>query len=223
MKNILSGKTEEHLIDYEKFLIHPEAKKSFIKLKQEAKLAGFDLCILSAFRSYDAQKNIWNLKATGQRDLYNTQGDEILNYSKLNSEEIVHAIMRWSALPGASRHHWGTDIDVYDQNKKNAKDVELIISESNVGGPFYELHRWLDEKIANDESFGFYRPYDKDRGGVSPEKWHLSYKPISQQYYENYTLNLFEEIIQECEIELKTYILENLQTLYNRYITNINS
>lgn len=221
MKTILSGKTEKHLEIFDQFLIDPEAKSAFIKLQDYAKRNGFDLQIVSAFRSYSAQENIWNQKALGQRDLYNESGDQILDYSKLNEEEIVHAIMRWSALPGASRHHWGTDIDVFDQNKKNKKDVELIISESETGGPFYELHLWLDEIIANNESFGFYRPYDIDRGGVSPEKWHLSYKPISKIYFENYTLDLFEEIIQESEIELKSYILKNLHDLYNKYITNI--
>ena len=53
------------------------------------------------------------------------------------------------------------------------------MQEVAAGGLFDPLHRWLDERMAVNESHGFFRPYDKDRKGVAPERWHLSYAPRS--------------------------------------------
>ncbi|MBC7428790.1 MAG: D-alanyl-D-alanine carboxypeptidase family protein [Bacteriovorax sp.] len=60
--------------------------------------------IASAFRGFDAQLSIWNAKAKGLRTLFDDQGNA-LDYKTLSSVEIVYAILRWSALPGASRQH----------------------------------------------------------------------------------------------------------------------
>ncbi|MCZ8486094.1 D-alanyl-D-alanine carboxypeptidase family protein [Vibrio lentus] len=30
-----------------------------------------------------------------------------------SEQQKLSAILRWSALPGASRHHWGCDFDVF--------------------------------------------------------------------------------------------------------------
>ena len=95
-------------------------------------------------------------------------------------KEIFEAILRWSALPGASRHHWGTDFDVIDGKRLSPEmKVALVPEEFAPGGPFCELHDWLDKNM---EGFGFYRPYQTDRGGVSPERWHLSYAPLAKDY-----------------------------------------
>jgi hypothetical protein len=37
-----------------------------------------------------------------------------LDALQLGETERLHAILHWSALPGTSRHHWGTDLDIYD-------------------------------------------------------------------------------------------------------------
>jgi hypothetical protein len=78
-------------------------------------------------------------------------------------------------------------------------------------------------QIAQNESFGFFRPYASDKGGVSPERWHLSYWPISKSYFENYTIELFKKNIEESSIELKEIVLENLPIIYQRYISNVDS
>ena len=33
--------------------------------------------------------------------------------------------------------------------------------------------------MAAGNSHGFYRPYARDHGGIAPERWHLSYAPVS--------------------------------------------
>ena len=89
------------------------------------------------------------------------------------------AILLWSALPGASRHHWGTEIDVIDRAAlRPGQHAQLIPAEYCAEGVFGGLDRWLTEHAG---AFGFFRPYDRDRGGVQPEPWHLSFAPVSVQ------------------------------------------
>jgi hypothetical protein len=57
--------------------------------------------------------------------------------------------------------------------------LQLSPDEVATGGVFDRLHCWLDARLATGESHGFFRPYGKDRGGVAPERWHLSYAPLS--------------------------------------------
>ena len=218
MKNILTGKTQEHLIvDPESnLLIHREVLPHLQNLRSAAKFKGFSLQLTSAFRGFDQQLSIWNAKALGLRTLYNDQG-VALNYNELSPTEVVYAILRWSALPGASRHHWGTDMDVYDKSKlPEGYQVQLLPQESEPGGVFEKFHLWLDDNL---EDFNFYRPYAADLGGIAPEKWHISFAPISKSYQEALTYDLVEETIMSSEIELKSIILRELPEIYQRFIS----
>ena len=38
---------------------------------------------------------------------------------------------------------------------------------------------WLDALISADDAEGFYKPYNADYGGVAPEAWHISYRPVA--------------------------------------------
>jgi len=218
---ILTGLCLEHLTSLEDGMeIHSSALESFLKLKKSASDAGFDLKVISSHRSFSAQEKIWNTKALGKRTLLDSQGIA-LDYEKLSKEEIMYAILRWSALPGASRHHWGTDLDVYDGNALPSKDYQVQITPEEADGIFGEFHRWLDQKIANHESFGFFRPYARDLGGVAPERWHLSYAPLSAGFQELMTPTLLEEAISQSNIELKDLVLENITEIYNRFTKKI--
>ena len=95
----------------------------------------------------------------------------------LDEPAAVEAILLWSALPGASRHHWGTDVDVVDRSAcPPGYRPQLMTAEFAPRGIFAKLDGWL---AANMGHFGFFRPYTRDRGGVLPEPWHLSYAPVS--------------------------------------------
>lgn len=221
--DILLGKTTEHLVPLEgtKCFIHKEMHKDFYRLKNKAESEGFHLGVVSAFRSFEAQLRIWNLKAQGERTLLDDQ-EKPLEFAKLTPHEIVMSILRWSAVPGASRHHWGTDIDVFDAGTQALDEVMLIPSETVSGGPAARLHEWLDSLISSGESFGFYRPYSEDLGGVSPERWHLSYSPLSQRYFESYTPSIFKKNIEDSEVHLKETLLSNAEEIYQRFFLNIN-
>jgi LAS superfamily LD-carboxypeptidase LdcB len=217
MKNILTGKTQEHLVlDIpSQLLMHQRVQPALATLRDAAEAAGFSLQMTSAFRGFDQQLAIWNAKAKGLRTLYNDQG-VALDYNTLSPTEIVYAILRWSALPGASRHHWGTDIDVYDKSRMpEGYKVELLPQETEAGGVFADFHLWLDDNL---KDHNFFRPYAHDLGGIAPEKWHISYFPISNDFQKALTFELIEETIINTDIELKSIILKELPEIYQRFI-----
>ncbi len=93
------------------------------------------------------------------RKVHDDAGRDV-DISALPGPEQLRAILRYSAIPGTSRHHWGTDLDVYDAAAVPAGyQLELSPPEVAAGGLFDPLHRWLDERMAAGESRGFYRPY----------------------------------------------------------------
>lgn len=201
--------------------LHRDAVASFRKLRAAAAKEGFDLAVLSGFRNFKRQLSIWNRKATGQLAVLDSDARP-LDITRLTPRELVFAILRWSALPGASRHHWGTDLDVYDKAAApRGYEVELIPAEVDAGGMFAPLHEWLDQRIADGTAFGFFRPYDVDRQGVAPERWHLSFAPIASKYLRRLSVNLLRKTIKRAEIELKDEVLANLPEIHRRFVANV--
>jgi|APGre2960657468_1045069.scaffolds.fasta_scaffold74248_2 LAS superfamily LD-carboxypeptidase LdcB len=217
--DIILGKTQEHLVPLEgtKYLVHEQMLHDFLRLQHSAQKDGLDLQVASAFRDYDRQLKIWNAKASGEKQLIDDQ-ERPLDYSQLSPTQIVFAILRWSALPGCSRHHWGSDIDIFDGNTQAASDVKLVPSECFNNGPATKLHEWLDVQLSQKKAFGFFRPYVTDHGGISPERWHLSYYPISRRVIDVYTFSVFKRNIIESEIMFKEIILEHADEIFQRYI-----
>lgn len=176
----MTGREETHLVELAcgQRLQEPVAV-AFTRLQADARAAGFDLAIASGFRSYSRQLAIWNGKANGQRAVHDDAGRGV-KLAALSASEQLQAILRYSAIPGTSRHHWGTDLDVFDVAAM-PQDYQLELSPREVapGGLFDPLHCWLDQRMAAGESHGFFRPYSQDRGGVAPERWHLSYAPLA--------------------------------------------
>lgn len=214
---ILTGQTEKHLVLDERSqkLIHIDMQESLTDLRSAAYLNGFELQITSAFRSFEQQLAIWNAKAQGLRPLLNDQG-VALNFEELSKKEVLYAILRWSALPGASRHHWGSDFDVYDSmNITSDYKVQLTPEETMGDGPFAAFHDWLDDNL---EAYGFYRPYQFDKGGIAPERWHLSYGSISNEYQKHMSIDVIEELITKSDILLKEEVLSELPHIYKTYI-----
>ena len=163
-------------------LLQPAAAEACARLAADARASGFKLSIASGYRSFERQLAIFNAKAAGERPVLD-QRDCPVDLEALDTDARIDAILRYSALPGGSRHHWGTEIDVFD-TACLPPDYRVALSEAEVapGGLFDPLHCWLDERIAAGQSHGFYRPYDVDRGGVAPERWHLSFAPLAHDY-----------------------------------------
>ena len=187
-------------------------------LHAAAKQAGFSLKIASGFRSFERQLLIWNQKMRGERTLLDDCGKPILSKS-LSQLEKIHAVMRWSALPGASRHHWGSDIDVYDESSiVEGYQLQLVTEEYTDNGPFSKMACWLQAFVKEEGENGFFFPYRDDNGGIAPEPWHLSYSPIANEIMKHWDQQTYLTLIEQTEIEGKAIILEHFDELYQRYI-----
>lgn len=213
IKDILTGQTQNHLCSIDNNLfIHKDMLASLNKLQKYAQDSGFKIQVISGFRSFERQTFLWNQKASGQRNVFDNK-ENLVDIKNLDTKELLHLILRWSAIPGTSRHHWGTDIDVIDSQvlPKDYK-VSLTAKECLPDGIFGKFHQWLDKAIESNKSFGFFRPYNLDKGGVACEKWHLSYAPLSQQFFKHYSYDFFQEFINSTafkNIELNELIKEH--------------
>ena len=216
----LTGRARTHLVQFDepRFAIHKDVQAPFFALRDAAAKAGFALHPFSAFRDFDAQLKIWNNKFAGERPLYDQHG-VAQDYASMSPEEIVDHILVWSAVPGASRHHWGSDIDVVDTARVPADyHIKLLPEESAPGGVFYDLHQWLDENI---EAFGFFRPYEKYQGGFYAEPWHLSYWPVAKLALEALTLDVLHEAIFASDVMGKEMVLARLPGIFETHVRNI--
>lgn len=220
---LLTGQTDEHIIAWNHHVnIHQDLLRPLKKFQEMAAKENFELAITSCYRSYERQKQIWNGKVNASIALRDDQG-EIIDREKnqLTPKELVFQIMRWSAIPGASRHHWGTDLDIYDKKSvpPNYK-VELIPEEVNDEGIFGPFHRWIDNLIyeSKENDFPFFRPYHTDTGGISPERWHMSYAPLSKDFEKNYTLEFFKKFVESADFIHNDIILKHSEEIFEKFI-----
>ncbi len=219
MKKILLGLDESELVEIPQLCcrVHRATAAPLLMLQARAAAAGFDLRVASSYRSFERQRLIWNNKALGLRPVLDSHG-EPLDVAQLTEFELTMAILRWSALPGASRHHWGTDIDVYDASRMTPDyQLQLTVAETQGDGPFAEFHRWLTAELQTSGS-DFFRPYAIDRGGIAPEPWHLSYAPLANQLAQQLDEDLLREQLLVTDLQLKATVLENLGEIYQRFI-----
>jgi LAS superfamily LD-carboxypeptidase LdcB len=216
----LTGRARTHVVQRDDLgaALHPQALQAFLAMREAATRDGIALAVFSAFRDFDAQLAIWNRKYRGERPLFRADGS-VREHASLSEPELVEAILEWSALPGTSRHHWGTDLDLYDAAAMpEGYRVQLLPAEYASEGLFHRLSAWLD---ANMQRFAFFRPYDADRGGVHPEPWHLSYAPVSSVALSLLTLELIEATVREAGILGREAVLAQLDQVYERYVRNV--
>ena len=139
-----------------KIYVQKPTQAALVKMIDATRADGIELKVISGFRSYNEQKIIWKRKwdaNEGQDDLTR-----------------VNQILKFSSMPGISRHHWGTDVDF------NNLEPAYWRSETGV-----KTQQWLRQNAA---SFGFCEPYSgkaqgKRSGGYEDEAWHWSYRSIA--------------------------------------------
>jgi LAS superfamily LD-carboxypeptidase LdcB len=220
--NQLTGRDRTHLTDLSdpRCSLHKEVVCPFLAMRAAAAADGIDLVAFSSFRDFDRQLAIWNGKFRGERPLQDRAG-RALDVALMSPEEKVAAILWWSALPGASRHHWGTDFDVLDGKAlPYGYQLQVVPAEYLPGGPFERLTRWLDEHM---HAFGFFRPYTTDRGGVQPEPWHLSHAKVAARAQRQLSLEALKGVLSGAEIEGKPAVLESLARNYSSYVVNVDN
>lgn len=213
----LTGQVRNHLACFGgNVFLHEKVVLPFARLQEAAALEGITLAIASGFRDFDRQLAIWNAKARGQRPVLDQYGAP-LDVAFLSEEALMFAILRWSALPGTSRHHWGTDMDVWDSSAVDASySLKLVAEEYAPEGPFALLGKWLSAPVL--ATLGFFRPYQMDRGGVSPEPWHLSYAPVASTFEHCLDGDALAAVLAGADIMLKAVILANLDEIIHRFV-----
>lgn len=145
--------------------LRKEAYAAYKQMYRAAKAAGIELVIRSATRNFDYQRRIWENKWTGKTIL----SDGVNAAKDIPSDKSrAYKILDYSAMPGASRHHWGTDIDI---NSFSNAYFEY--------GKGLKVYEWLS---AHGHEYGYCQPYtpkSTGRPGYNEEKWHWSYTPLS--------------------------------------------
>ncbi|MBW2960929.1 M15 family metallopeptidase [Mesonia aestuariivivens] len=197
------------------YQLRKEAYEAFLKMQKAAAKDDIFIQIVSSYRSFDHQKRIWNRKFKR----FTQQG--------LSSTAAINKIIEYSTIPGTSRHHWGTDIDIIDSKPK--APTSLLQPENYYGnGVYLPLSEWM-KKNAKDYGFEIVYTNDKNRKGFKHEPWHFSYAPLSKIYLCEYRkLELKKLLENSSEILghekfsdsfIQKYIYENVLAINSRLLT----
>lgn len=211
------GLVPADFVDYQGHLLERETAKALEQMTLAASRESIKIEVCSGYRSFTRQLKIWNDKAQGKRTVLDKNSQPVELKHKSN-KELLELIMLWSALPGTSRHHWGTDIDVYDANGIQLNQLQLVSSEYISSGPCGNLHHWL---IKHAGDFGFYFPFQKGLSGVSAEPWHLSYYPVSSEILKAFNIDELKQILDDADLELKTEVMAKIQSLVDEYVFKV--
>jgi zinc D-Ala-D-Ala carboxypeptidase len=151
--------------------LRAETVRAFGKMQDAAKKDGISLMIVSATRNFDIQKGIWEAKWNGTRKV---EGVDLSTVK--DPYQRAKAILRYSSMPGTSRHHWGTDLDI---NSVDPAYFQTLKGEKE--------YNWLKKNASN---FGFGQPYTSRSpqrpSGYEEEVWHWSYLPLSKTMLAKY-------------------------------------
>ncbi|WP_282162948.1 M15 family metallopeptidase [Ulvibacterium marinum] len=186
--------------------LRKRAHDAFVDMKKAAYNDGIDIKIVSSYRDFYRQEGIWERKF-----LRYTEDDG------MEPLEAIDKIIEYSTIPGTSRHHWGTDIDIIDGYRKVEGDV-LDPSKFENNGPFVDLKKWMDE---NSNDYDFYLVYTDNPGrrGFKYEPWHYSYAPISIPMLTEFRRKNILKLLQEEDFIgsehftngfIKNYVQDNI-------------
>ncbi|KJY83762.1 peptidase M15 [Vibrio galatheae] len=217
----LTGQETSHLtqtlVGQKNFLVHPCVGQDLLDLKESAAQAGFNLNIASGFRDFDRQATIWNNKMSGKTDILDNES-QVLDANLLSESDKIMAILRWSALPGASRHHWGTDFDIFDRDSLPVGETLRLEPWEYLTGHQKAFYQWLKDHLAE---HGFFFPYANDLGGVAFEPWHISHRQTAERCLQKLDISTLAEQLTAAPILGKQTVLAQLETIYNQFISNI--
>jgi D-alanyl-D-alanine carboxypeptidase len=175
--------------------LRTETLNAFLEMAAAAEKDGVELKIASATRNFDYQKNLWNNK-------WNALPASMSDLEKFQN------VLEYSAVPGTSRHHWGTEIDFNNANPQYFNTEEGK-----------EVYDWMSQ---NAWQFGFCQTYTAkgpDRTtGYDEEKWHWSFLPLSIGFTEDYKSLVTEADIKGFEGD---QFVEQVN-LINNYVLGIN-
>lgn len=139
-----------------------EVADSLTHMIQAAKKEGITIKVISASRNFTDQKAIWERKYDARKSKFKTEA------------ELASDILKYSSMPGTSRHHWGTDFDI--------NSLEPAYYATGKGAKEYA---WMKSHASE---YGFCQVYNHklERTGYNDEPWHWSFMPLSSQFLKMY-------------------------------------
>lgn len=176
------------------------AHEAFLDMNSAAHKNNMSIRVVSSYRSFNHQNLIWTRKYNRYRS------------RKLSSRTAVNYNIRYTAIPGSSRHHWGTEIDVVNGKIKTSK-YPLNTKHFHGYGIYKDFREWMDE---NAYKFGFYRVYTNDhtRRGFKYEPWHYSFAELARPMLQEYSERNVQKILKDQELLGKHNFTE---TFINQY------
>ena len=183
----------------------PEVMQSFWKLRDKAAQDGWHLTLVSGYRSFKHQMRIWN----HYDSLYKkTDG--------LDAKMRVRAVMSLVSVPGLSRHHWGTDLDISEKSLRG----QLLNVHPDTPARVIQFYNWMEH---NAPQFGFCKVYLGKRGAVRDEPWHWSYFPYSRVYMEQFmAITDFHAVMSDQVGDVK-YLMKNFPEIVKEETKSINT
>ncbi len=121
-------------------------------------------------------------------------------FNVLSFKEREREILVASSAPGISRHHWGTDFDLFSLNPINFVDGKRLADE----------YRWL---FQHGYQFGFVQPYRNPTSEhqYMEERWHWTYYPVAQA---------LKEYAAQHEPDIKSRLFEQWDAFEKRWNRN---
>lgn len=148
---------------------------------------GIVLSLASDHRSAEEQRGIWLGKRAQGAGLARERGCTLAPSGAARERSLALCILKYNSMPGSSRHHWGSDIDI-----SSTENSYWTAAKGK------KIKAWLD---ANAARYGFCQPYaDKAAGirkaGYNDEAWHWSYMPLAAPMLEEYKAKVTDKDIR---------------------------
>ncbi len=179
--------------------------ESFWKLKQKAAQEGWHLILVSGYRSFNHQRHIWN-----HFDSLYKKTDNLAD------KDRVRAVMSLVSVPGLSRHHWGTELDISEASLRG----QLVNVHPDTPNKVVQFYDWMEQ---NAPIFGFCKVYLGKRGAVRDEPWHWSYIPFSRVYQKQFMAIKDFHAIMSDKVANVGYLMKNFRKILKQEIRSINS
>lgn len=165
------------------FKINKKVKPHYEALAAAAKKAGYELTIVSSYRSVEYQKQIYN---------QHIKDDMAQGKSEKEAEKDTADYM---TKPGTSEHHTGMALDVLTTSyvKDHGNDLSAAFGDT-AGG------KWLAQNCAQ---YGFIIRYPKDKYDITKikyEPWHIRYVgKENAEYIMSHHLSLeeYDQLLKE--------------------------
>lgn len=232
------GLTTRHVISYQdnpNIMAQASALQAFKSLQQDAKKHGFDMQICSGFRSFDRQAQIVEAKFTGKRQILDLF-EKVLDPVPEDPVARLQAILVFSALPGFSRHHFGSDFDIYAYNLlPKGQNLQLTYHEYLPGAYFYEFGEYLKESLCK---FDFINPYNNsdsifkllglsNQENINPssmgyEPWHISYVPAAEPFLKAFDYQKTLDYVTKTDFLFAPYVAKVMTEYKSRQVLGLN-